>query len=115
MLQNKPPRSPEGGSVTSRKHTRRDATGALLRLGDVVRIIGVPDLEGIHPDVRPETERIFKYLVGKYKRIAEFDERNEAGLWFRIRKGRDAGIHWVSIEPYLLRLRRARVASGSRA
>lgn len=91
-----------------RKHSRRDATGALLRLGDMVRIIGVPDLGGMHPDVRPETERVFRYLVGKYKRIAEFDDRNEAGLWFRIRKGRDAGIHWVSIEPSLLRLRRSR-------
>ena len=58
---------------------------------------------------RRKTQRVFSYLVGKYKRITEFDDRNEAGIWFRIRRGRDSGIHWVSIEPFLLRKRRARV------
>jgi hypothetical protein len=90
------------------KHSRRDATGAPLHVGDVVRIVAVPDLAGMSPEVREATERVFTYLVGKYKRIAEFDDRNEAGIWFRIRRGPDAGIHWVSIEPFLLRLRRPR-------
>jgi hypothetical protein len=98
--------------VRPRKYARHDVTGAPLSVGDVVRIVGVPDLSGMHPDARGESERVFRYLVGKYKRIAEFDERNEAGIWFRILKGPDAGIHWVSIEPFLLRKRRPRGTHG---
>jgi hypothetical protein len=91
------------------KLPRHDVTGAPLKVGQVVRIVGVPDLAGMSPRMRSESLRVFKYLLGKYKRIAEFDQFGHAGLWFRIPGGRDAGRHFVVIEPKLLRVRRSRV------
>jgi hypothetical protein len=90
------------------KLSRRDVTGVPLRVGQTVRVIGVPDLSGMSRQVRAESLRVFRYLVGKYKRIAEFDQFGRAGLWLRIPSGRDAGRHFVVIEPELLRVRRSR-------
>jgi hypothetical protein len=60
------------------------------------------------PDCLAESLPVFRYLVGKYKRVIEFDEHGLAWLSFRIRMGPQAGLHWVGIEPWLLRRRRAR-------
>jgi hypothetical protein len=84
---------------------RRDVAGERLRVGDLVRIIGVPDLSGMSPDCRAESLPVFKHLVGTYKRVAEFDEFGLAWLRFKIRKGPHAGYHSVGIEPYLLKVR----------
>ena len=84
----------------------KDVTGERLNVGDIVRVIGVPDLSGMSVECRAESLPVFQYLVGKYKRIAEFDEYGMAWLWFKIRKGSHAGFHSVGIEPYLLRRRR---------
>jgi hypothetical protein len=91
-----------------RRMPRRDASGATLRVGNVVRVVGVPDLSGMAPECLAESLPVFRHLLGKYKRIDEFDEYGHAWLTFRIRKGPHAGLHWVAIEPWLLRLRRAR-------
>ena len=87
---------------------RQDVTGRPIKVGDLVRIVGVPDLSGMSADCRLESLPIFRYLVGKYKRIQEFDEFGHAWLNFKIRKGPHAGFHWVAIEPCLLRVRIAR-------
>jgi hypothetical protein len=92
------------------RYLRRDATGRPIRVGDIVRIIGIPDLSGMSPGPRRESQRVFRHLVGKYKRVAEFDRFGHAGLWFRIQSGRDAGIHFVVLEPHLLRVRQSRAA-----
>jgi hypothetical protein len=77
----------------------------MIREGDVVRVVGVPDLAGIR---RPEVRRVFRHLVGTYRRVRGFDERGNVELVFRIRDGRDRGLHVVGIEPSLLRVRRPR-------
>ena len=56
----------------SERYARRDVDGNPLRIGDIVRIIGVPEFRGKWPR---STKRVFRYLVGKYKTIDEFDER----------------------------------------
>jgi hypothetical protein len=85
---------------------RRDVLGERLRVGDIVRIVGVPDLSGMSVDCRAESLPVFEHLVGTYRRVAEFDEFGQAWLTFKIRNGPHAGYHSVGIEPYLLRLRR---------
>jgi hypothetical protein len=84
--------------------TRRDRDGRRLRPGDIVRIVGVPDLSGMHHDARAETLGVFRHLLGRYKRITGF-EWGEARLDFRIARGRHRGYHTVWIEPWLLKKR----------
>ena len=85
---------------------RNDLAGRPLKVGDMVRVIGIPDLSGMSAECRAESLPVFEYLVGKYKRVAEFDELGYAWLRFKIRTGPNAGYHAVGIEPDLLRLRR---------
>lgn len=92
---------------------RKDASGARLRVGDTVRIVGIPDLTGMSPDCLAESLPVFRHLVGKYQRVTEFDKNGLAWLSFRIREGTHAGRHSVGIEPHLLRVRRGR-AQGRR-
>jgi len=89
----------------------KDAAGERIRVGDVVRVIGAPDLAGMSPQCRAESLPVFKYLIGKYKRVEEFDEFGMAWLRFKIRKGPHVGYHSVGIEPHFLRLRRSRKSS----
>jgi hypothetical protein len=86
---------------------RRDITGKTIKVGDTVRVIGVPDLSGMSAECRAESLPVFRHLVGKYKQVEEFDEYGQAWLRFTIRKGPHSGWHSVGIEPYLLRVRRA--------
>jgi hypothetical protein len=88
----------------------KDIAGKRIRAGDDVRVVGVPDLAGMSPECRAESLPVFEYLVGKYKRVEEFDEWGMAWLRFKIRKGPHAGYHMVGMEPHLLRKRlRAKV------
>ena len=89
-----------------RRHPRTDRGGKPLRKGDVVRIIGVPDLSGMRPQSRAASLPVFRYLVGKYKRIEGFNQTGCAELSFRIRENRETTLHTVWIEPFLLHRRR---------
>jgi hypothetical protein len=89
---------------------RKDRDGRRLRVGDVVRVIGVPDLSRMHADARAETQGVFQHLVGQYKRITAF-EWGEARLDFRIARGRHRGYHAVWIEPWLLKKRAGRITT----
>ena len=71
---------------------RRDVSGERLRVGDMVRIVGVPDLSGMSADCLAESLPVFEHLVGTYKRVEEFDEFGMAWLRFKIRKGSHAVI-----------------------
>jgi hypothetical protein len=83
-----------------------DRDGARLRKGDVVRIIGVPDLSGMGADCIAESRPVFEYLVHKYKKIRGFDELGCAEIEFRIpQEGSHCG-HTVWIEPFLLKKKR---------
>jgi len=86
----------------------RDVSGARLKIGDIVRVLGVPDLSGMHVDRQAESLPVFQHLVGKYKKIDEFDEFGLVWLSFRIHKVGGSEYHSVGIEPHLLRLRRFR-------
>ena len=83
--------------------TCKDRDGRPIREGEIVRVIGVPDLDGCPP----ETRRVFRRLVGTYRRVLRFDSLGNAEIVFRIRAGRDRGLHIVGIEPRLLKLRHA--------
>ena len=88
-----------------------DGAGQKLLVGDVVRVLGVPDLSGMAEECRLESEPVFRHIVGQYKKIKEFDDFGCAGLTFSIRGGRHRGMHSVWIEPFLLRRRQARNAT----
>ena len=85
-----------------------DVTGRRIRVGDLVRIIGIPDLSGLAPDGLKESLPVFRHLVGKYKKVEGFDEYGCAEFWFRIQSEQPKTYHWVCIEPYLLRVKRSR-------
>ena len=69
------------------KHKPTDTTGNRIRVGDTVKVIGVPDLSGMAPEYRKESLPVFEHIVGKYKTVEEFDEYGFAWLRFVIRKG----------------------------
>lgn len=81
----------------------KDANGEALRKGDLVRVLGIPDLRGMNSPFREETEAVFRHIVGTYKRVRGFDQFGCAILGFRITKGKHAGNHSVAIEPNLIR------------
>jgi hypothetical protein len=86
----------------------RDVTGALIRAGDVVRIVGAPNLSKLHPRARRDSQPVFEHIAGTYKRVRAFNELGWLELSFRILDGPSAGLHTVWIEPELVRVRRAR-------
>jgi hypothetical protein len=69
------------------KYKPIDMMGNLIRVGDTVKVTGVPDLSGMAPAYREESLAVFEHLVGKYKTVREFDEYGQAWLQFDIRKG----------------------------
>lgn len=79
-----------------------DARGRRIQEGDVVRVIGMPDLSTVHAEGRAEVEAVFLHLRGKCKRVAEFNRYGFVELFFKIRAGPLAGWHSVAIEPNLL-------------
>lgn len=81
----------------------KDVDGHIVRKGDIVRVMGVPDLSGMREPYRQETAAVFKHIVGTRKKVDDFDEFGCAILFFRIRSGPHAGIHSVAIEPNLIR------------
>ena len=83
-----------------------DARGERIRIGDRVRIVGVPDLSTMKPEFRAESEPVFLHIRGTCKRVRGFDQYGHAEIFFIIRNGRHRGIHSVAIEPYLLLLQR---------
>lgn len=85
------------------KYPKIDCAGRALRAGDVVRIIGIPDLSDMAVRPRNETRRVFEYLKGKYKRIKGFNLYGHAEIEFRIFKATPRNIHTVWIEPWLVR------------
>ena len=90
-----------------------DARGRRVKTGSRVRIIGVPKLRGMDASVRPDTEAVFRHLVGTAKRVSGFDSFGCAEIFFTIRRGRQRGMHSVAIEPFLL-LVQARPPAGKR-
>ena len=81
----------------------KDVNGATVREGDLVRVLGVPDLKGMASPYREETEAVFRHIRGSRKRVYGFDHFGCAILVFHIMRGKHAGNHSVAIEPELIR------------
>ena len=80
-----------------------DIKGNKLKVDDIVKIIGIPNLTGMSKECKNETLSIFEYVFGKTKKITAIDEHNELiELSFRILKGKSKGFHSIYIEPFLL-------------
>lgn len=88
------------------KYTHLDAEGRTLQVGDTVRVIGVPpDIQNWSDDQKAFSLPAFHHLVGKYKRIADFDEYGHAEIRFRMKEADAWGDHTVWLEPRLLKLK----------
>ncbi len=85
-----------------------DVMGRFIRIGDVVRVVGVPSLEGMAPESIRELEPVFARLVGRYLRVNELTEQGMLGAWFSTKKGRRRSRQCVALEPWLVRVRRSR-------
>jgi hypothetical protein len=83
--------------------TIRDVDGQTVRKGDIVLVLGVPDLKGMRDPYRRETEAVFKHILGTRKKVEDFDQFGCAILVFGISSGPHAGSHSVAIEPHLIR------------
>ncbi len=96
-----------------------DVNGIQLAVGDIVRIIGIPDLSGMTEDCREETRSVFQHLLGKYKKIQAFESIDGtqvmAELKFRIRGDDRYVSHTVWIEPHLLRKKQQGVSMAAYA
>jgi hypothetical protein len=88
---------------TKKLPSQEDCTGKKIYAGDLVRIVGYPDFSGMSHRTRRESEPVFRYLRGKYKKIRSFSQNGLAEIEFRIRKGKLSGLHTVWLESYLLR------------
>ena len=97
---------PAGPPRISRPPCDRD--GQRLKVGDVVRVVGVPELSGMTEASRRDCLPVFRHLVGTYRTIAGFDALGFAELFLRIRSGPKQGMHWVTLEPYLLKRKQER-------
>jgi hypothetical protein len=91
----------------------RHARGTAIRVGDRVRVLGMPHLPDWSPRARRESEAVFRHIVGTYKRVAGFNELGWVQLEFRIRAGSRRGLHTVWLEPHLLKVHHP-VARGSK-
>ena len=83
-------------------HPPIDKNGVRIKPGDVVRVLGVPDLSGMSARGLAASLPVFKHLVGTRRRVVAFDDFGCAQLVFSIRRGRSKGMHAVVIEPHLL-------------
>lgn len=93
--------------MTTLPQRTTDRDGTALRAGDRVRVLGIPDLAGMRPPYRQETERVFRHILGRVKRVQSIDAQSNAILVFRIRSGHAAGYHSVAVEGVHLRKVRA--------
>ena len=95
-------------NIRTKPYPPLDCTGTKLGVGDRVRVVGQPDLSGMAPASKRESEPVFARLVGTYRRISDFDEHGHAELVCELRGGPEAGLHWVWLEPWLVRKHRPR-------
>jgi hypothetical protein len=75
-----------------------DHTGAVVKPGDRVRIVAVPDVTGMRSPHHEEAASVFAHIKGTVKRVHEIDDHGNAVLVFFIRSGKHAGYHSVGIE-----------------
>ena len=69
----------------------RDSIGRIIRVGDWVRIQGVPDVTGMCESAANESMPVFRHIVGSYRRVSDVTAHGLVELTFRIRRGPAAG------------------------
>jgi hypothetical protein len=79
-----------------------DCSGRRIRPGARVRVVRIPNLSGMRPSQRRDTEAVFRHIFRTYRRVMGFDSKGYAELTVRIRRGSYKGLHIVGIEPNLL-------------
>ena len=80
-----------------------DARGRRIRVGDFVRIVGMPDLSTMAtPSARRETGAVFRHVRGRCKRVSGFNKYGFVEVAFRILRGLNKGMHMLAVEPWLL-------------
>lgn len=80
-----------------------DKRGKVIQLGSRVRIVGMPDFSNVTPiSYRRERNRVFKHVIGQCKVVDDIDQYGLIGMTFKIRKGRDCGIHCIWLKPHFL-------------
>ena len=84
------------------KYPPLDAKGKQIGVGQMVRVVGVPDLDGMGKEEQILSRPVFQWLVGKLFRVSDFDEYGCAELDFVIPFGNSKGMHTVWIEPFLV-------------
>ena len=87
----------------SRVDSVKDVNGQTVRKGDLVRVLGIPDLKGMRDPYRRETEAVFRLIRGTRQKVQDFDQFGCAILCFGITAGPHAGTHSVAIEAHLIR------------
>ena len=91
------------GAMAGEPTSIKDVDGRTVRKGDLVRVLGIPDLSGMREPYRRETEAVFKHITGTRRKVYGFDQFGSAILVFGIRSGRHAGSHSVAIESQFIR------------
>lgn len=87
------------------KLRKQDINGRPLGIGATVRVVGTPDSSNWTPSQKRFSLHVFRYLCGKYKRIAGFNAIGMAEVNFRMKRRGKWEMHTVWIEPHLLRER----------
>lgn len=83
----------------------KDRNGTTIVSGMLVRVIGMPDLDGMAAPEQAATSAVFRSLLGKYKPVKDFDEHGLVELSFQLPDGDGRRrLHTVWIEPFLLQV-----------
>jgi len=91
--------------MKKRKYLPADAFGKPLKVGNWVRVCGVPDLSGMTMECQNESRQVFRFAVRRNFIITEFDEVGCARLEVSIPLGENRGLHTIWVEPFLLNKR----------
>jgi hypothetical protein len=80
--------------------------GAKITPGVIVRVVGIPSLDGMTQSSQRKTRAVFQHILSRVKRVQSIDERGLVELQFKILNGPLRGLHIVMSEPHLLRMQR---------
>ena len=83
--------------------TCKDKSGLRIRRGDIVRIVGKPDLSHFAPTTRKEMLPVFEYLIGKRRKVLSIDDNARVEFMVRLRRGVRSEYHWIWLEGELLK------------
>lgn len=107
----RPPRpsARDVGDRSAQLRSLRDAARIPIQVGALIRVLGVPALRDRFAAGRAQSLPVFHLLVGAHLRVHAIDEDQRlVELFFRIAWGPHAGMHFVLLEPWLVKVRSRR-------